>query len=245
MTSVTSPPSPPSPASPARPHPSTELARLSERRVARVGGVLYLLTHVTSVAAVALYGGSAFDPHAPLASRDAVLAGGVLEVVLALAVVGTAVAWWPLLRTRAPLTASGYLALRTLEAGVILTGVVALLPVVARPGAQSATGLDPEVGAALHLVHDWTFLVGPGLVVPVHTLLLAVVLLRRRLVPRFVPWLGIVGAPLVAGMNLAVLAGATTVVPALVIPTFAWEVTLAVTLIARGLAAPGGSRPGV
>ena len=41
---------------------------------------------------VALYGGSAFDPEAALAGRTSVLTGGLLEVILAAAVVGSAAA---------------------------------------------------------------------------------------------------------------------------------------------------------
>lgn len=211
------------------------------RRTARLAGLLYLLTHVTSVGAVALYGGSAFDPDAALADRGPVLAGGLLEVVLAVAVVGTAVALYPLLRTVAHGAAAAYVALRTLEAGVILTGVVALLPVVARPGTTDAPGLGAELATGLHLVHDWTFLVGPGLMSPVNTVVLAWLVYRYRLAPTFIPVLGLVGAPLVGAMNLAVMFGVTTVVPVLVVPIFAWEICLAVHLIRRGLALPGGA----
>lgn len=55
-------------------------------------------------------------------------------------------------------------AARTLEAGVILVGVVAILPVVARPATGAGSGLTADVASGLHLVHDWTFLVGPGLI---------------------------------------------------------------------------------
>ena len=37
------------------------------RTTARIAGALYFVTHVTSVVAVILYGGSGFDPQAPLA----------------------------------------------------------------------------------------------------------------------------------------------------------------------------------
>ena len=98
---------------------------------ARTAAGLFLLTWVTSVVALPLYGGSAFGADAPLAGRTSVLAAGLLEVVLAAAVVGTAIALYPLLRPFSPAVAAGYLALRTLEAAVILSGVVAILPAVA------------------------------------------------------------------------------------------------------------------
>lgn len=205
------------------------------RRTAVIAGSLYLVTHVTSIAAVVLYGGSALDPNAALGSRTAVLSGGLLEVVLALAVVGTGVALFPLLRSFAPGLSIAYVALRTLEASVILTGVVVLLPVVARPATSGSPGLSPGVVDGLRLIHDWTFLVGPGLVVPIHTVLLATLLWRHRLVPRFVPILGFVGAPIIAAMNVGVLYGAFPVQPALTLPIWAWEVSLAIVLITRGI----------
>lgn len=200
--------------------------------LARIGGALYLLTHVTSVAAVVAYGGA---PVSPLATRTAVLAGALLEIVLALAVVGTGVALYPLLRPHSEAVAVGYLALRTLEAGVILVGVVVLLPVVAAPATTAGVPLPAETAAALRLVHDWTFLVGPGLVVPVHTVLLARLLLRRALMPRAIPLLGLVGGPLIGAVNLAVGLGLTDAIAVAAVPVFAWEVSLAVCLLVRGL----------
>lgn len=202
---------------------------------ARLAGVLFLVTHVTSVAAVGLYGGSALDPHAELAGRTSVITGALLEVVLALAVVGTSVALYPLLRGRGPGLAIAYVALRILEAGVILLGVVTVLAAVARPATADLPELSGDAVAALHLVHDWTFLIGPGFVAPLHTVVLAWLLLRHRLIPRWIPLVGMAGAVVTQAHNLALLYG--LIAPQLVtaVPIFAWELSLAVFLILRGL----------
>jgi len=205
------------------------------RRLARWTGLLFAVTWVTSVAAVPLYGGSGFQAGAALAGRTSVLTAALLEVVLAVAVCGTALTLFPLLRDAAMGGALGYVALRTLEAGVILVGVVTILPTVARPATTSGPGLSPDVVSALHLVHDWTFLVGPGLVNPVNAAVLAVLLLRTGLVPRFIPVLGLVGAALVGGMNVAVMFGVTKPIAVLVVPLFAWEICLAGQLVLRGI----------
>ena len=76
------------------------------------------------------------------------------------------------------------------------------------------------------------------LIVPVHTVLLAWLLWRRRLVPRIIAALGLLGGPLVGAMNLAVMFGLTGPVAALALPVFAWEVGLAGHLILRGLRLP-------
>ncbi|TQM55202.1 DUF4386 domain-containing protein [Humibacillus xanthopallidus] len=209
---------------------------MSHPRVqARVAALLFLITWVTSLAAVPLYGGSAFDAAAPLAGRTSVLVGALLEVGLAVAVVGTSVALYPLLRSHGHGSAIGYVALRGLEAGVILLGVVAIIAAVARPATTAGPGVDPAVTAGFHLLHDWTFLVGPGLINPVNAAVLAALLLRRRLVPRFIPILGLGGALLVAFMNVGVLFGLTGTQPLVALPLFAWEISLAVVLVRRGI----------
>ena len=192
----------------------TDLTTQADRRTARLAAVLFLVTWVTSVGALPLYGGSSYDPATRLAGRDSVLTASLLEVVLAVAVVGTSLALYPLLRAHGRGAALGYVALRGLEASVILVGVVAVLPAV---------------------VHDWTFLVGPGLINPVNATVLAVLLWRRRLVPRFIPLLGLVGSVLVLGQNLAVMFGLTGTIAILVVPLFAWEISLAAYLLLRGI----------
>jgi hypothetical protein len=204
-------------------------------RYGRYAAVLYLVTWLTSVGAVALYGGSAFDSGAPLADRTPVLLGSLLEIVLAAAVVGTSLALYPLLRPYGPASAVGYVALRALEASVILVGVVVILAAVARPASTAGPGLDRQVVSGLHLVHDWTFLVGPGLVNPLNAAVLAALLLRRRLVPGFIPVLGLCGAVIVATMNLAIMYGYANPVPLFAVPLFAWEICLAAYLALRGI----------
>ncbi len=174
---------------------------MNPRRLAIAAGILYLVTHVTSIAAVALYQplvGSTDYVTAP-GSDSGVILGALLDVILALAVVGTSVALYPVVKRKAQAAALGYVGLRTLEAGLITVGVVSLLTVVtmrqiAAPGADAATLL--MVGEALVGMYDWAFLVGPNLVLATSTVLLAQVMFRTRLVPRWIGMLGLVGGPL-------------------------------------------------
>jgi len=213
---------------------------------ARAAGALYLVTHVTSVVALVLYGPVLNDPgYLTGSGRDGqILVGGLLEVILALAVVGTAVALYPTVARYSPGGALGYAALRAVEAATILAGVVTLLGVVTlHQQYAGAPQPDPAAltltGQALVAVHNWTFLVGPGLVVGVNTVVLAVALYRFRLVPRFIPVLGLVGGPLVFASNLGVMFGLypqeSSVTAVGAVPVFAWEISLAVYLIAKGL----------
>ncbi len=70
------------------------------RRTARAAGVLYLITFVTSIPALTLYGGVLNDPDYIVgAGPDTpALVGGFLEVVLAFACIGTAVVLYPVLK---------------------------------------------------------------------------------------------------------------------------------------------------
>src|SRR5262245_45425851 len=91
----------------------------SPRKIAIVAGVLYLITHVTSVGALVLY-----DPilnnagYIVGSGPDTQLMWGALfEIILALAIVGTAVALFPVVKRQNEGVALGYVGLRTLEAG--------------------------------------------------------------------------------------------------------------------------------
>jgi hypothetical protein len=215
------------------------------RKAALIAGVCYLVTHVTSVAALVLY--------APVLNRaryvtgagsdTRVLVGGWLEVVLILAIVGTAVSLFPVVRRHGEGLAIGYVGLRALEAAVIAVGIVSLLAVVTlRQQDAGAAGGGAvalvAVGQGLVAVHNWTFLLGPNFVCAIDTLVLAYLMWRSRLIPRFIAGLGLLGGPLLFVSATAVLFGAYRQVswPGAVapLPVFAWELTLAIFLIAKG-----------
>lgn len=209
-----------------------------DRTLSRTAGLLFFLTHVTSVGALLLYGPGGADPGAALAGRAPVLLGALLEVILAVGVVGTALALHPLLRDRAPGASASYVALRGLEAAVILAGVVAIAAAVAQPGSATAPALDAPSRLALVDVHAWTFLVGPGLICPVNTVVLAWALRRHGLVPAWIPLLGLGGAVLIGAVNVGVLFGVTGSIALAALPIFAWEISLATYLVVRGLRTP-------
>ena len=215
----------------------------STRRYSLAAGLLFLLTHVTSIPALLFYAPVLNDPRyiAGHASDTSVLVGVLLEVILALANIGTAVALFPVTRRRHEAAAIGYVGLRTLESAVIAAGVLPLLAIVAlkqHAGPADAAALVP-IGQSLLALHHTTFLVGPGMVCAANTFVLAWLLHRARLVPRAIPTLGMIAGPLVFMSSVAVLFG---VVPQLSVPTFAaampalaWELSLAGWLIFRGL----------
>jgi hypothetical protein len=221
----------------------------ADRRTALVAGALYLVTFVGSIPALPLY-------HDILKDREHILGGGsdtgvlwgaLLEIVCALAGIGTAVVLYRVVKRHGPTRALGFVSARGFEAAMIAVGVVSVLAVVTLH--QEATGMSPAAAAGLVstarglvAVHDWTFLIGPGLMPAVNALCLATVLYRTRLVPRIIPLLGLIGAPLLVISSIATLFGAwdqvSSVSALLTLPIAAWEFSLGVWLVVKGFRSP-------
>ena len=198
------------------------------RRLAFVAGALYLLTVVTSIPALALKAPVLADPATAATGATALQWAAALEMVLALACIGTAVALFPVVRRVDEATALGFVGSRTLEAAIIVMGVLAMLSVtVAGPAAQ-----------ALVSMHDWAFLLGPGTLPAVNALLLAPLLLRAGLVPRIIPILGLIGAPLLLAAAVGILFGVIDQVSAAgflsAVLIAAWEIALGFWLLLKG-----------
>jgi Domain of unknown function (DUF4386) len=184
------------------------------RRTALVAGLLYLLTFV-SIPTLALYG-SVHDPNYIVGPGPdtAVLFGGVLEVIVALAGIGTAVALYPVLKRQNEGVALGLVGSRVLEAAGILAGVACLWSIVSLR--QAAAGPGALVtGQTLAILYDRIFLLSQSLMPVVNDVLLGFLLYRSRLVPRVLPLLAFIGAPLLLASDLAVLFGAVERVSAL------------------------------
>lgn len=217
----------------------------SSRKLAITVGTLYLITHVTSIGAFALYEPvlNHTDYVVGSGSDTQVLIGVLFEIILTLAVVGTAVTLFPVMKRWNEGVALGYVGLRTIEAGIIAVGVIPLLAVVTlRQQMVDTVGADPAalmtVSSVLVALYQWTVLLGPGLVCGTNTVLMAYLMYRSRLVPRFIPMLGLVGGPLIFIVNAAKMFGFVEQNASLlliaVVPIFAWEVSLALWLILKG-----------
>src|SRR6204780_1272903 len=183
--------------------PATKAAKripmTSTRKTALVAGVCYLITFI-SVPTLALYGPvkNHRDWILSSGSHTGVLVGGFLEVIVALAGIGTAVALYPVVKRQNEGVALGFVAARILEAAMIFTGVVSLLSLVTlRQDLGAAAGANAALGttAAAHVaIYKWTFLLSQSLMPAINALLLGSVLYRARLVPRVIPALGLIGA---------------------------------------------------
>ncbi|PTA43306.1 DUF4386 domain-containing protein [Micromonospora sp. RP3T] len=207
------------------------------RKTSLVAGGCYVLTFA-SIPTLTLYAPvREADYLVGSTSETPVVAGGVLEVIVALACIGTAVALFPVLRRQGEARALGFVAARVLEAGGIFVGVASLLTVVALR--RAGAGADALVtGQALVALYDSMFLLSQSLIPAVNALLLGSLLYQSRLVPRVLPLLGLAGAPLLVAADLGVLfdlwdrLSPVTAVAAL--PIAVWEFSLGVYLIVKG-----------
>src|SRR5437868_2446292 len=208
------------------------------RKTALAAGVLYLLTFV-SIPTLFLYDQVRHNPKYILGPGPdtAVLFGGLLEIIVALAGIGTAVVLYPVVKRQDEGRALGFVGARTLEAAGILAGVACLLSIVSLRQAGVGTGAL-VTGQTLAILYDRIFLLSQSFIPAVNALLLGSLLYQSRLVPRVLPLLGFFGAALLVAGDIGVLFslwGQTSSVAALAaLPIALWEVSLGVWLIAKG-----------
>jgi hypothetical protein len=216
----------------------------STRKTALVAGVFYLITFI-SIPTLALYGPVKNHRDWILSSggHTAVLVGGFLEVIVALAGIGTAVTLYPVLKRQNEGAALGFVTARVLEGSMIFAGVASLLSLVTLrhdPGGAAGANAAALVttGASHVAVYNWTFLLGQSLMPAINALLLGTMLYQSRLVPRALPVLGLLGAPLLITADIATLFGAIGQYSALAalaaLPVAVWEFSLGVWLVVKG-----------
>ena len=213
------------------------------RKTALVAGVFYLMTMV-SIPTLALYG--------PVKSKDFIISSGAdtgalwgcfLEVVVALAGIGTAVTLFPVVKRQNEGMALGFVAARTLEAALTFTGVASLLSLVTlRQDLGTATGADAAslitIGASHVATYNGAFTLGQSLMPGINAILLGTLMYRSGLVPRVLPVIGLIGVPLhITAVVLTMFGvidrvGSVALIAAL--PIFVWELSLGIYLIVKG-----------
>jgi Domain of unknown function (DUF4386) len=211
----------------------------------RIAGLWFIGTFVFSIPAALLY-----EP--VLNAADYILGegldarislGALLEVLLAIANIATAVVFFPVLKRVNEAVALGYVASRTIESGIIVTGLISLMSLVTLRNNVTGTSGDTVsldiAGQTLVAVHDWTFLLGPQFCAGFgNGILLGYLMYRSRLVPRGMALLGLIGGPLAFIGGVLVLFGVfgqpSGPLIALTVVEFVWEASLAIYLTVKG-----------
>lgn len=237
-TEATTPPPSTRPPATGRRTPMTR-----SRKLALIAGVAYLLTFVFSIPTLGM--------KAPLDNPDFILGVGsttgvtwaaLFDFICGVAGIATAVALYPVARRQSRSSALGFVVSRTLEAAILTVGAISVMAMVtlrqdfAGAGSEVATSLN-VTGQSLLALHDWSFLFGPGIMPAINALLLGSILYRSRLVPRWLPTMGLIGAPLLLVASLGTLFGAWDQVSSpsvLVVPLALWELSLGFYLTFKG-----------
>ncbi len=219
--------------------------QMNPQKIARVAGVLFLITYITSIpAAFFLYPPVLDNPNyiVGAGADTSVRLGALLELILVVANIGSAVVLWPVLKRVNEILALGFVTARIVESAFIAIGVLSLLTVVAlRQGA--AAGADASslvtVGESLVTLHGWTFLLGPGFAVGIgNGLILGYLMYRSGLIPRGMAILGLIAGSMLLARFVGVLFGVFEPLGVLggllVVPEFIWELSLAIWLIVKG-----------
>ena len=216
----------------------------AEQRTARIMGAWFLGTFVFSIPALWFYepilGHARYVVGRGADTRVAV--GALLEVLLAICGIATAVVIHPVARRVSDSMALGYVACRTVESVLIVVGVVSLMSVVAlrqHLAAAGATSTAVEVARSLLAVHHQTALLGPQLCAGLgNGILLGYLMWRSELLPRPLVMIGLIGGPLAFLGGIGVLLGAwdnpSGPLSALTALEVVWEFSLTVWLLVRG-----------
>jgi hypothetical protein len=207
------------------------------RKSSLAAGLFYIISFV-SIPTLALYSSAKKSGYILGPGPDTpVLVGSLLELIVGLAGIGSAVALFPVIKRQNEAVALGFVASRTLEAATIFAGVVSLLSLVSLR--QAGVGPDAQVtGQLLAAQYTKTFLVGQALIPAVNGLLLGYLMYRSRLVPRALPVIGLIGAPILIASVIAKYFGVydeVSVWSALAaLPIAVWEFSLGVYLTVKG-----------
>lgn len=214
------------------------------RQAAFAGGLFYLITFASSIPAALLLAPILTDPGYIVGpGRDGeILLACLLDLVNALAAVGSAVAVFSIIKRQHEGLALGFVTTRLVEAAVIIPGIIALLAVVSIRQAGPAAGADEgaliAVGQGLVGFRDWTFILGPSLLPGFNALMFATVLYRARLVPRWIPALGLIGGPLmitsIAGVILGLHELGSLYSGIALVPIFIWELSVGLWMTFKG-----------
>jgi hypothetical protein len=214
------------------------------RRLALVAGVFYLLTFAFSIPAFFLYEPVLTDPGYIVGDGGAdarIILGAIFEVLTGLTGIGTAVAVYPVIRRQSEAASLGFVTTRLYEAAVLVIGAIALLSIVSLRKDGAADGTDDAsmvaVGQALVAVRDHTANLGPGFVPALNALLFGYALFRSRLVPRIIPTLGLIGAPLLltsVTMRMFGIEDQSVFAAIPLAPIFIWELTIGLWMTFKG-----------
>jgi len=216
---------------------------MNYRRIATFTGWLWVITFITSILARFVFYAPVRDhgDYVTGAGSDAktlIAIGALLELLLIIANVGTAVVPFSIHKRVNETGAVAFVTARLVECTFIAIGIVCMLAIsTLRQDAPSGT--TPALGQGIRAVYEWSFRLGPGFIVGVgNGLILGWLMYTSGLVPRRLAMFGLIGGPLViiAGTLVIfdVIKAGGPVQGLMTIPEAFWELSLGIYLIVKG-----------
>jgi hypothetical protein len=216
---------------------------MNDRRIATFTGWLWIITFVTSIPARFVFYAPVIDEgnYVTGAGDDAktlIAIGALLELLLIISNVGTAVVPYSIHKRHNEVGAVAFVTARVMESTFIAIGIVCMLAIsTLRQDAPSGT--DSALGQGIRAVYEWSFRLGPGFIVGVgNGLILGWLMYTSGLVPQRMAMLGLVGGPLIiiAGTLVIfdVIEGGGSVQGLMSIPEALWEFSIGIYLIVKG-----------
>lgn len=218
----------------------------SNKKAAKIVGVLFILAAVSAVLGLNLYDPILNDSDYLTKGSEhsnQIILGALMELILVVSAIGTATTMFPLLRKYNETIALWHVCFRFLEAIIITIGLISVLSLLTLSQEFVATeALDPtsfhSSGIILKAIHDWTFMLGPLFMLGINTMMYSYIFYKTKLVPRFISILGMLGATCVFACSLFVMFGVFPQISfwgaILAVPVAANEMILAVWLLIKG-----------
>jgi hypothetical protein len=217
---------------------------MNYRRIATLTGWLWIITFVTSIAARLFFYAPVLEEEgnyvtgAGVDAQTLIAIGALLELLLIIANVGTAVVPYSIHKRVHEAGAVAYVAARLMECTFIAIGIVAMLA-ISTLRQDAPTGTDAALGQGVFAVYEWAFRIGPGVFVGVgNGLILGWLMYTSGLVPQRLALFGLVGGPLIiisgALVILDVIPAGGAVQALCTVPEFIWELGIGIYLIVKG-----------
>jgi len=214
----------------------------SVRKSALVAGLLYLVTFIAGIPPSFLY-----EPI--LSSSGYILGAGpdamvglavVLDIITGLAGIGTAVALYSVVRRHHEGMALGFVTTRIIECAIIAVGAFGLITVAGlrQLGSTADAGTYTAIQQTLVTTYNWAHVFGPGLMPVFNGLLIGTLMYQTRLIPRAIPVLGVIAAPILLVSTLGVVFGINDGMSLWTglstIPIFFWELSFGLWMTFKG-----------
>ena len=214
----------------------------SVRKSALVAGLLYFVTFIAGIPPSFLY--------EPILSNSGYILGVgpdalvglavVLDIITGLAGIGTAVALYSVLRRHHEGMSLGFVTTRIIECAIIAVGALGLITVAGlrQVGSTADAGSFTAIQQTLVTTYNWAHVFGPGLMPVFNGLLIGTLMYQTRLIPRAIPALGLIAAPILLASTLGVVFGINDEMSLWTglstIPIFFWELSFGLWMTFKG-----------